>query len=241
VLWIDKALYQYRVHDHSLTGAFKKNPSMFSNAIEAIRKKWNNLLTRPVPPTTTEQDLSSVKWEWKRHYRIPASMDCTLHSLMDTNLDLDPMFVGKFYQAEYRYLIDFSLADIPKEAEIIDAWLELFIIRNDNSSEKELILQPVIGPWDEKTVKSSLAPAIHPNISVSVIAPAALNWMKIPLFSIIDSVQRGQSQPYGWMIRAKDPQNTLLIAANNRHHEFQSLRPRLCITTTGPIRGKRIR
>jgi len=244
VLWIPQVLYRYRIHSNSLTGRYVKNKSMFFNSICRYNSKWASLLKTSMkhPESALPQGVpANVKFKnipvamWKKEYIIEPSKDCTVNSKLTFNLDFDPIYFGRYQESEYFSLMYFDLSSIPLDAKIVEAILELFIIRNDNGEEKEIVVRPLAAGWEEKSVNSQAMPQISNVLCARGHCSDVISWASVDITDIVNKWVNNELKNNGLVISAS--KDAKVFAAYNRHFYLKSLTPRLRILATSKVRG----
>ncbi len=229
VLWISKALYKYKVHDDSLTGRHIRNEIDFSNSTTKFKDKWSYLLNYKNIPA-----LNSTT-KYKKEYIILSQKNCNIRSNSNTNQNTEPLFVGNYKGIQYYSLLYFDLCEIPDDEMIIDAKIELFIIRDDNSQESSFYVKPLFNDWEETTV-TNLA-SLKTTMKDFVIGKTSgiFSYMTIDISSIVNKWVTKHINNYGLLLSSSN--FTKVFATYNRHYYLKPLTPRLKIITTGKTRG----
>jgi PKD repeat protein len=137
-----------------------------------------------------------------------------------------------------RGLIDFDLAGLPENAEILDARLNLYFVCLEptyfgHTGNNESVLQLIIQPWEENMVTWNNQPAV--TTTDQVFLPQSTDPYQDYLdIDVTAAINRMFAQPdayFGFMMRLQDenPYNCLMFASSD-YLDTVEFRPKLVIT-----------
>lgn len=163
---------------------------------------------------------------------IPVTADCTVNSECSSNLDFDPIFLGKFKSSVYRYYVKTDLTSYSSDMRVVKALFQFFCLKNDNTSGGDISVYQVLGLWNEMEIDWSNQPAISDIQAAKAQADDAYSWIT---FDITDLVQQWVDKAipnYGICLKIEDEMEGQFIVGLNRHCVNLAARPRLIIEYT---------
>ncbi len=176
----------------------------------------------------------------------PEGKDAQLWSITpDLNIGNTPKFLasGWTHGGEpgiNRALIDFDLSEIPENAVITSAKLNLYFLCLEpnfmgHTGQNSATLSLVTEPWDEATVTWNTQPATTPENQVYLPQSAApyMDYTDIDITGLIQSLLTSPEEYHGIMMRLQNenPYRCILFASGD-YSDTISMRPRLEITYT---------
>ncbi|SHK81801.1 glycosyltransferase [Desulforamulus aeronauticus] len=233
VFWLPEVLYEYRIHQQSLTGKYVNKEIDFTPVIQAFSDKWKWLRQYPHSEAVSLERDEIVYGQRKI---LPVNMDCTVNSTMNKNLNFDPIFLGKFLFSVYRCFAQVDINHFLHDMLILRAELQFFCIRNDNKITQALTVHSVKEPWDEKELTWSNMPETESESIDEVLANNIYNWVSFDITGLVQSWADRSIANYGVCLRMKDEEQGEIVAGVNRHGINTMAHPRLVVEYTGKNR-----
>ncbi|MBS4026627.1 MAG: glycosyltransferase [Clostridia bacterium] len=233
VFWFPQVLYEYRMHDQSLTGKYIKKKLDLTQSLQRISSKWKWLLLSPeVEPTPIDRK----KIVYGQKLMVKPMADCTVNSNINENLDADPIFLGKFHSVIYRYFVKFSLCSLPKDILVFRAVLQFFCIRNDNKVKQKIGAHQVNEMWNEHTIHWSNKPSIADEPVAAENIDDVYQWVSFDITGLVQKWLAGITPNNGICLKLTDELHGQLLSGYNRHYFNEKALPRLVIEFTGKSR-----
>lgn len=237
VLWLPEVLYQYRVHDDSLTGRFINRKLSFKQTFINFRAKWGELLDSGGAGGTEVSEVHEDSWQ--RELILQPVQDFTVSTSPEQNINSGLAYIGSIGSTAFSYLAAFNLMDILERQALVSAMLELFIIRNDDRQYKTRIaVNPIMNAWGSEKELLALPQASRQDTANAAVTQP-FSWLSIDVTSIVRHWLSGNLENHGLLLSPEKPEPSIVISAYNRHFYNKALRPRLRICVTGKERGKR--
>lgn len=233
VYWLPEVLYEYRIHEKSLTGRWVNKQIDFNPALEAISGKWKWLLAQP---DDEPYNLNAGAAIYGRTDILRSAKDCTLNSNWRSNLDRDPIFIGRFRNVTYRHLTHFDLNDYTPDLTVVRGLFQFFCIRNDNNIPRTIGVYEVKGPWREREVYWGNEPDTAPKPAVQAPTGEIYGWVSFDITGLVRKWIESPCANHGICLKFIDETAGLCVAGYNRHHYNVVATPRLIIETTGKSR-----
>ena len=138
------------------------------------------------------------------------------------NFDFDPMYIGRFEETIYQYLLKFDAAEI--DGEVNKAILSVFIDKCDYPENFRCIeVRKVLDGWEETEVSWGIRPSFATEATRSATFDRLTGWLE---WDVTQLVREWLVQPevnFGVLLKAHNEEVHSLIGGVNRHgHDFYS-------------------
>lgn len=176
--------------------------------------------------------------------------DAMLHglpSLANTNWANEQQFPASAWTHSgvfgiIRSVIEFELVNIPLNAVLTSATLDLYAIDNTSglgyhsslSGPNNAWLERIIVPWDETTVTWNNQPAttILNRVEMPASTSASQNYTDIDVLNLVQDMLNNPTSSFGFMLKLQDENMYRLLNFCSSDHTNPALRPKLRICYT---------
>lgn len=233
VFWLPEILYEYRVHKNSLTGRYINKEIDFAPVIQAFADKWKWIRHYPYLDTVPMERSQII---YGQRTMLPVAMDCTVNSTINNNLNLDPIFVGRFQSSIYRSFAQVDIQNVLSDRMVIRAEFQFFCIRNDNHTVQKMTVQRVMEPWDEKAITWLNMPAVEDEPIAEALTNDIYNWVSFDITGLVQKWADGSVGNFGVCLRMNNEEQGEVLAGTNRHGINAVASPRLVVEYTAKKR-----
>ncbi|HUM48170.1 MAG TPA: DNRLRE domain-containing protein [Chitinophagales bacterium] len=148
-----------------------------------------------------------------------------------------------------RILLDFDLSQIPSNAEITSAKLSLYYNPDDDiegfnvhSGDNKALIRRVVQDWDEATVTWNSLPSTtsQGQIQIPASTTPTQNYENLNVTTLVQAMIDDPNGSHGFLLRIKreQPYRSILFASSD--HPDESKHPKLEITYTTTLKGKKL-
>jgi len=142
---------------------------------------------------------------------------------------------GSYHQCQERFLIQWELAGLPKDAIIVSATLELYCDYFYGTKTGKMIYRRLKADWDKKLVTANTQPPAQENDEITTDWPASKKWHGINVTRFVQGWQKGDFPNYGILALGSDTQNkTCSPAFYSFNHPAVPQTPKLTIVYSAP-------